>query len=83
MPDKATGRVLIVDDEPNAIKVLSAILREEGYAVSEAQDVMRAEKILAEEDVDAVITDMKMPSKDGYNFWSTLPSTILMCHLFF
>ena len=68
MPDKATGRVLIVDDEPNAIKVLSAILREEGYAVSEAQDVMRAEKILAEEDVDTVITDMKMPSKDGLQF---------------
>lgn len=59
------GRVLLVDDELNALKVLSAILREEGYQILQAQDVDCAEKLLADEDIDVVITDLKMPGKDG------------------
>jgi len=57
--------VLIVDDEPNAIKVLAAILSSEGYRVFQAQDVDSASRVLAREDVAAVITDMKMPGQDG------------------
>ncbi|HSB51656.1 MAG TPA: sigma-54 dependent transcriptional regulator [Dissulfurispiraceae bacterium] len=59
------GKVLIVDDEPNALKVLSAILSEEGYWVFEAPDGEVAVKTIETEDVDAVITDLKMPGKDG------------------
>ena len=47
----ATGRVLIVDDEPNALKVLSAILADEGYQVSQALSVSDAfAKILKADD---------------------------------
>lgn len=65
MKGNGNGKVLIVDDEPNAIRVLSAILSEEGYQVLESWDVEGALKILGAEDLDAVITDMKMPGKDG------------------
>jgi DNA-binding NtrC family response regulator len=65
MEEKSAGRVLLVDDEQNALKVLSAILKEEGYHVTQAQDVDGAQKILAVDDIDAVITDLKMPGKDG------------------
>lgn len=65
MQGKARGKVLIVDDEPNALKVLAAILREEGYSVFKAGEAAEAEHILAREDIDTVITDMKMPAKDG------------------
>jgi DNA-binding NtrC family response regulator len=65
MFNKACGKVLIVDDEPNALKVLSAILREDGHNVFEAKDVPTALKLIAKEDLDAVITDMKMPERDG------------------
>jgi DNA-binding NtrC family response regulator len=61
----AMGHVLIVDDEPNAIKVLSAILSEEGYEISESKDVERAMKVIQKGNVDAIITDLKMPGKDG------------------
>lgn len=64
-----SGRVLIVDDEPNAIKVLSAILREEKYQVFESIDVDRAIKFIDTTDVDAVITDVRMPGKDGLQFF--------------
>lgn len=65
MVGEMRGRVLLVDDELNALKVLSAILRDEGYFVSEAQNVDVAENILAAESIDVVITDLKMPGRDG------------------
>jgi DNA-binding NtrC family response regulator len=65
MPVKASGRVLLVDDEINALKVLSAILREEGYTVFEAQSVDGAQMVLTNDDIDVAITDLKMPGRDG------------------
>ncbi len=66
------GDVLIVDDEPNAIKVLSAILSEDGYKVFESKDVDSATKLINEKNVDTVITDLKMPGKDGMQFFEYL-----------
>lgn len=65
MNGNSIGKVLIVDDEPNAIRVLSAILCDYGYKVVESFDVGSAIRLAAKEDVDAVITDLKMPGKDG------------------
>ncbi|MEA5115747.1 MAG: sigma-54 dependent transcriptional regulator [Geobacteraceae bacterium] len=60
-----SGRILIVDDEQNALRVLSAILKEEGYNVREAMDYNGALSIVTRDDIDVVITDMKMPGRDG------------------
>jgi DNA-binding NtrC family response regulator len=62
-------KVLIVDDEPNAIRVLSVILKEEGYQVLESMNVDSAVSIIHNEDVDAIITDLKMPDKDGFELF--------------
>jgi DNA-binding NtrC family response regulator len=62
-------KVLIVDDEPNAIRVLSVILKEEGYHVLESMNVDSAVGIIRNEDVDAIITDLKMPDKDGFELF--------------
>jgi DNA-binding NtrC family response regulator len=62
-------KVLIVDDEPNAIRVLSVILKEEGYHVLESMNVDNAVGIIHNEDVDAIITDLKMPDKDGFELF--------------
>ena len=59
------GRVLVVDDEPNALRVLSAILAEDGYQVRTAGHVSEAKRLLHEIDLDAVITDIRMPDEDG------------------
>jgi DNA-binding NtrC family response regulator len=61
--------VLIVDDEPNAVRVLSVILKEEGYQVLESMDVDGAIDIIQNKDVDAVITDLKMPARDGFQLF--------------
>jgi DNA-binding NtrC family response regulator len=72
MNSKTTGKVMIVDDEPNALKVLAAILKEEGHRIFQANDVESAVRLMASEDMDAVISDMKMPGKDGIQLFEYL-----------
>lgn len=64
MNDK-NGNVLIVDDEPNALRVLSSILSDEGYNVYKSFNVEKAMRIVNREALDAVITDLRMPDTDG------------------
>lgn len=63
------GRILIVDDEPNALRVLAAILGTEGYQVEQARDVDSAIELLSGGDFDSVITDMKMGEKTGLDLF--------------
>jgi DNA-binding NtrC family response regulator len=58
------ARILVADDEPNLRRVLTAILRREGYEVIQAADGAEALELLAQP-VDVVITDLKMPRVDG------------------
>ncbi|HUH00441.1 MAG TPA: sigma-54 dependent transcriptional regulator [Kofleriaceae bacterium] len=60
----AHARILVADDEPNLRRVLSAILQREGYQVLQAADGAEALEKLTD-DVDVVITDLKMPRVDG------------------
>lgn len=64
-----SASVLIVDDEPNATRVLSAILRADKYSVLEAMSVDSALNLMKRNPVDAIITDIKMPGKDGYQLF--------------
>ena len=64
------GKILIVDDEPNALRVLSAILQEEGYTVREALLVDQALDVIRTERVDAIITDVRMPARDGFQLFN-------------
>lgn len=66
---KKRGRILIVDDEPNALKVLSAILAEEGYHVFESPDVPQAIKVLSRKDIDVVVSDLIMPGMSGMHLF--------------
>ncbi|MEJ2200381.1 MAG: sigma-54 dependent transcriptional regulator [Desulfuromonadaceae bacterium] len=68
------GQVLVVDDEPSAVRVLTAILEQEGHEVFSAMNVAEAKAVLAAEDVDAVITDMKMPDGDGLQLYEHIKS---------
>jgi DNA-binding NtrC family response regulator len=63
MQTKAT--VLVIDDEQGIRDMLSLILRQEGYVVSVASDGKKGVCIAAEQEIDVVVTDMKMPGMDG------------------
>ncbi|MBT8355818.1 MAG: sigma-54-dependent Fis family transcriptional regulator [Desulfofustis sp.] len=57
--------ILVVDDEPNYLIVLSELLRDENFEVYTAPGTDEAVAIVKEVDLDLVITDMQMPDKDG------------------
>src|SRR6202046_89403 len=63
LPEKK--QVLIVDDEPNLRKILSAQLSRDGYDVLTAEDGEKGLAQLREHHIDLVITDLKMPRVDG------------------
>lgn len=59
-------KILIADDSPRNLKLLHAGLESEGHLVVEAGNGVEALAILAREPVDAVISDILMPSMDGF-----------------
>jgi len=67
--------ILVVDDEPNALKVLSAILSDDGYHVIESLNVAKAIKIISQKDIDAVITDLRMPGMSGIHLFDYIINT--------
>lgn len=58
--------ILLVDDEPNYLIVLSELLKEEGFETITANNGQKALEIIKETDLDLIITDMKMPGMDGF-----------------
>ena len=62
MPD----RILVVDDEPNMLRLLKTILMDKtGYEVTTTNNPLEVSKMLQEDHYDLVITDLKMPLVDG------------------
>jgi two-component system phosphate regulon response regulator PhoB len=51
-------RILIVDDEPYILRILSFKLRREGYTTFEARSAEDAESLLGERSVDLVVLDV-------------------------
>jgi len=60
-----TPRVLIVDDDPLIRELLHAYLSREGYDVHCAATAELAETFLANQAVDLVMLDIRLPGKDG------------------
>ena len=65
-PDTEVLRILIADDSPRNLTLLRAVLECEGHLVVEASNGVEALAILDQEPVDAVISDILMPSMDGF-----------------
>ncbi|WP_343700643.1 sigma-54 dependent transcriptional regulator [Chitinophaga sp.] len=60
-----TGQILIIDDEDQLRKLLGRLLGREGYAVLEARDAKTAWKLLEKEEVQVVLSDVKLPDANG------------------
>jgi len=65
-------RVLIVDDEVPACKLLAVILGPPAFRCSTAHDGIEALEVLRSESFDAVICDLKMPYVDGPGLYRAL-----------
>lgn len=58
-------RVLVVDDEPNHLRLLTATLRLEGFLATGVPDAASALRALAEAPYDLALIDVMMPGTSG------------------
>ncbi|MBW1709869.1 MAG: response regulator [Deltaproteobacteria bacterium] len=58
-------KILLVDDEPEVTKAIRRLLNKKGYEVFELNDPLKVEDYILYTDLDLVITDLKMPNRDG------------------
>jgi len=64
--------ILVVDDDKNTRKYISAVLEAEGYTVSVAENGEEALEMMDKEFIDLVVLDVMMPKMDGYTFTKEL-----------
>ena len=82
--DLSDVTILVVDDEPSVVELLSEYLRTRGHTVCIATDGIQALDRLEEGGIDVVLTDMKMPKVSGPELLQTIKkrgypvATILM-----
>jgi two-component system alkaline phosphatase synthesis response regulator PhoP len=60
-------RILVVDDDPQIVRLLRASLEQAGYRVLAAYDGERALHILRREQPDLVVLDLMLPDRDGWD----------------
>ena len=65
MTGELTSRVLIVDDDPYFLRVLSRILSAENFQVKTAEGATQAAQLLEQDSFDIVISDLRLPDGDG------------------
>jgi two-component system, NtrC family, response regulator GlrR len=62
---QADGKILLVDDDPGLLRLLSIRLRAEGYDVEAVESAHKALVVLNRFSPDLVITDLRMDKMDG------------------
>jgi DNA-binding response OmpR family regulator len=82
MPRDASARVVIVDDEPDILSMVSEYLARDGHRVSACSSGVELDGIIASETPDLVILDVAMPDEDGISIARRLqavgPTPIIM-----
>ncbi len=68
IPQKPSGSILLVEDEPNLAFTLELNLRAEGYDVPTCMDGDDAEKLIrnADSDFDLYLLDVNLPGRSGF-----------------
>jgi CheY-like chemotaxis protein len=78
-PTPAVGaalRVLLVDDSPDTIAVLGALLAARGFQVDLARSVDEALAAASAAAPDVILTDIGMPGQDGYDLLRQLQADV-------
>jgi diguanylate cyclase (GGDEF)-like protein/PAS domain S-box-containing protein len=78
MPDhllrlyKPSRRLLLVDDEPNILNALKRLMRRDGYQILTASSGKEGLDVLAQHDIDVIVSDQRMPGMTGVEFLRTV-----------
>ena len=66
MESKIGGRVLVVDDDPANVQIVTSVLSVSGFLVDSALDGRQAIPRMEDFNPDAVLLDLMMPGRDGF-----------------
>ncbi len=78
---RITGRILIVDDDPDNRDVLSRHLTRQGHSTRQAADGAEALQILEDGPFELVLLDVMMPGQDGFSVLQEIKSRPTLRHL--
>ncbi|HBL36414.1 MAG TPA: DNA-binding response regulator [Firmicutes bacterium] len=67
--------ILVVEDDQHTRKLISAVLKQEGYTSFAAVDGEDALQIMDKQQIDLIILDIMMPKMDGYELTKHLRSS--------
>ena len=70
--DQREGKILLVDDDPGLLRLLSIRLRAEGYEIEAVESAAKALAALNRFGPDLVVTDLRMDKMDGLGLLSEL-----------
>ncbi|NIA09249.1 MAG: response regulator [Nitrospiraceae bacterium] len=73
-------KILIVDDEPDIITFVSAVVEENGYTSISAKNGIEGLELLRTEKPDLVLLDLMMPKKSGITMFQELRNDPEMSH---
>ncbi|RTF22716.1 nitrogen regulation protein NR(I) [Serratia marcescens] len=87
MTARKPANLLLVDDDPSLLKLLGMRLTSEGFHVTTAESGQEALRLLAREQIDLVISDLRMDEMDGMALFAEIqkhqpgmPVIILTAH---
>jgi two-component system OmpR family response regulator len=80
---QAEARLLVVEDDPNIVELLSASLRYAGFEVATARDGRQALRSAREVRPDLMVLDVMMPGLDGFEVVRRMSSEGLRCPVVF
>ncbi len=60
------AKILVVDDEPQNVKLLEAHLLPKGYEILTASNGKEALQVVVDNDIDLILLDIMMPEMDGF-----------------
>jgi len=78
---KRSFKILIADDYPDNLRLLSTRLQSEGYTFMAAWDGEEALRMVHEEDPDLVLLDVNMPKKDGFQVLAAMRADPAVAHI--
>ena len=76
-----SAKILVVDDNPTNLKLVSDVLEFEGYEILRAMDAEEAQVILADTLPDLILMDIALPGMDGLTLTRQLKADARTRHI--
>jgi len=75
MTQETSWKIVVMDDEPDILEVISIVLQDQGYQVSTAANGREGLELCARIHPQIVLTDVRMPEMDGLEALASLKET--------